>query len=356
MVKRIKQFSLIALAGVLLVVALVAIKLSTFGSSILNVSEEQISYVVEPGKGLIRVINQLKERGIIDDARSFLWFARLSGRANNIRTGEYIIERGMTVDELLDNMVEGKVKQYSLTLVEGLNFKQTMELIASDSTLMKTLPDLSAETVMTALGRPGEHPEGRFLPDTYHFPLGTTDIAFLKRAFNAMEEVLSRLWEDREQNLPYDSAYEALTMASIVEKETAVPEERNQIAGVFVRRLQKRMRLQTDPTVIYGMGDKYKGNIRKRDLRRDTPYNTYTRRGLPPTPIAMPGEKAILAALHPEPGDALYFVAKGDGSHHFSATNEEHVMAVRKYQIKKRRKDYRSTPQNGQNPSKDISS
>jgi UPF0755 protein len=209
-----------------------------------------------------------------------------------------------------------------------------MAAVTRHQALRNTLAGQSAEQVMTQLGHPGQHPEGRFYPDTYHFPRGEKDVDFLKRAYRRMERFLAREWEQRADNLPLDSPYEALILASIVERETALPEERPKIAGVFIRRLQKNMLLQTDPTVIYGMGEHYDGNIRRRDLEADTPYNTYLHPGLTPTPIAMPSGAAIRAVLHPEDGRELYFVATGDGGHHFSATLKEHNRAVRKYQLK----------------------
>jgi UPF0755 protein len=194
---------------------------------------------------------------------------------------------------------------------------------------------LGNNEIMPALALPDSDPEGQFLPDTYLFPDETTDIQFLLRAFKASESYLSEKWSHRDENLPLKSPYEALILASIVEKETAKADERPTIAGVFIRRLNKGMRLQTDPTVIYGMGEQFDGNIRRRDLKADTPYNTYTRFGLPPTPIALPGRAAIDAVLHPASGKSLYFVAKGDGSHQFSATLKEHNQAVRRYQLRK---------------------
>ena len=241
---------------------------------------------------------------------------------------------GLTPAALLDLLVSGKVIEYSLTLVEGWTFAQVLEATRSHPVLVQSLaPDAGPGDVMTALGHPGEHPEGRYFPDTYQFPRGTTDLQVLARSYDRMAEVLAREWDARAEGLPITDPYEALTLASIVEKETGRAEERPAIAGVFVRRLEKGMLLQTDPTVIYGLGDAFDGNLRRRDLERDTPYNTYTRAGLTPTPICMPGRDAIHAVLHPADGDALYFVATGDGGHHFSATLSEHNRAVRRYQL-----------------------
>lgn len=304
-----------------------------FTENPLAVPEGGVTVMVEPGSSLAAVAADLRRRGLIDHPRFFVWMARLRGQATAIQAGEYRIGPGLTPPRLLAKMAAGEVVQHGLTLVEGWTFRQMLAAVRGHAELEHTLDGASAEEVMARIGHPDEHPEGRFLPDTYHFPRGTTDVAFLQRAYRAMEAALAQVWEERAEGLPYEGPYEALIMASIVEKETAVPAERGRIAGVFVRRLEKGMRLQTDPTVIYGLGQEFDGNIRRRDLRRDTPYNTYVHSGLPPTPIAMPSIESIQAALHPAPGDALYFVSKGDGSHHFSATLEEHNRAVRRYQL-----------------------
>jgi len=284
----------------------------------------------------------LEQKGVISNALYFRSMARLSGQAAKIQAGEFLIPSQMTPVQLLALFVSGKVTQYSLTLVEGWTFREMMKIVSEHKSLTHTLSGLSGKEVMQKLGVPDQHPEGRFFPDTYHFPKGTTDLAFLTRAYSAMSKHLAREWEKREKNLPYKSAYEALIMASIVERESGLAEERPKVAGVFVRRLQKRMRLQTDPTVIYGMGERFDGNIRRRDLKEATPYNTYVIKGLPPTPISMPSAESIDAALHPAKGDALYFVATGnvDGSSKFSVTLEQHNRAVRDYlrTMRKRRK------------------
>ncbi|MDH5232043.1 MAG: endolytic transglycosylase MltG [Gammaproteobacteria bacterium] len=346
LLSRDKQIKIVAALVVLLFLTVGGfwLNLKLFAEAPMAVADTGMVYMVKPGQGFIRVANELEKLGVIDDAGDYIWYARLTGQAHHIKVGEYEIQAHTSPAQFLDDLVTGRVKQYSLTIVEGWNFNQLMQAIRGHEYLQQTLVESTTKQIMEKLGLAGEHPEGRFFPDTYSFPLGTTDIAFLQRAYEAMEKVLAEQWQQREVDLPYKTPYEALIMASIVEKETGVVEEREQIAGVFVRRLQSRMRLQTDPTVIYGMGDLYKGNIRRADLKRDTPYNTYTRRGLPPTPIAMPGRAAIYAALHPDDGDTLYFVAKGDGSHYFSVTVKEHNQAVNKYQRFRRRKDYRSVP------------
>ena len=334
-------------AGLLVLIVLIFwLRISSFAGEAMVVPAEGKTYTVSSGHGLIKVARSLQEQGVISDAGKFVWYARLTGGADDIKAGEYDLAAGMTPADLFEQLLEGRVKQYPLTIIEGWNFKQLREALEALPKVQHSLKGLSNQAVMAKLGFEGEHPEGRFLPDTYLFPAGSRDVDILLRAHEAQQQVLAAEWAKRAPDLPYKTPYEALIMASIVEKETGVTTEREQIAGVFVRRLNKRMRLQTDPTVIYGMGDKYKGNIRRRDLKQDTPYNTYTRRGLPPTPIAMAGQPAIYAALHPDDGETLYFVAKGDGSHYFSTTVAEHNRAVRKYQLR-RTKNYRSAPKQG---------
>lgn len=301
---------------------------------------DPVTLLVTPGSSVRAVARTMQGQGLVEDGRYFVWMARLRGQAGKIQAGEYLLNEGMSPSQLLNDMVTGKVRQYSITLVEGWNFREMMAEIHSNPYLQHHLEGLDTEAVMQRLGREGEHPEGRFFPDTYYFPRGLSDIEFLKRAYHAMAERLEQEWNERDEDLPLKSPYEALILASIVEKETGVVHERPEIAGVFVRRLKKGMRLQTDPTVIYGLGADFDGNIRAADLKRDNPYNSYTRAGLPPTPIAMPGGDALHAALHPDNGDSLYFVSRGDGSHHFSATYKEHECAVVKYQIKRRDCDH----------------
>jgi peptidoglycan lytic transglycosylase G len=301
------------------------------------VTGRAIDVDVRPGDPLRQVAAHLHAQGALPHPLDLVLLARLRGDADAIRAGEYMVEPGTSVAGLLDLLRNGKVVMHSLTLVEGWTFKQIVASVAADPSLTHTLNDNDTATLMSKLGHPGQNPEGLFYPDTYQFPKGTSDVAFLERAYNAMQTHLHAAWESRAADLPYKSPYDALIMASIIEKETAQPQERGEIAGVFVRRLEKGMRLQSDPTVIYGLGAQYDGKITYKDLRNNTPYNTYTRGGLPPTPICIPSLASIDAALHPTPGNALYFVARGDGTHKFSATLEEQTAAVQKYQIKHRK-------------------
>lgn len=269
------------------------------------------------------------------------WRFNLAGQA--LHSGEYRLKPGMSASDLLDLWRSGDVVQYNLTLVEGWTFHQFRDLLAHQPKLEQTLAGLDDGEVMKRLGKAEASPEGRFFPDTYRYVRGMRDIDLLKQAYQRMDKILKEEWQARAVDLPYDDPYQALIMASLIEKETGVPQERAQIAGVFVRRLEKNMLLQTDPTVIYGMGARYTGKISRADLREATPYNTYVVAGLPPTPIAMPGRDAIHAALNPAEGQALYFVARGDGSHVFSDTLDDHNKAVQAFQLK-RRADYRSSP------------
>lgn len=307
-----------------------------FSQEPLAVPAEGYVFLVPTGASLRSVAQELASDKILEQPFLLQLMGRLDGSAAKIKVGEYRLQPGDNPQRLLRMLVAGEVVQHSLTIIEGWTFQQMMQAIRNHPALTQTLSDAEAVEVMVRLSSPGQHPEGWFYPDTYRFPRGTTDEEFLRRAYNIMQQRLEQEWAQRTEGLPLRTPYEALILASLIERETAVPEERARIAGVFVRRLRKGMRLQTDPTVIYGMGDAYTGRIRWRDLRTDTPYNTYTRHGLPPTPIAMPSGASINAALHPEDGKELYFVSRGDGSHHFSATLEEHNAAVRRYQLGER--------------------
>lgn len=316
-----------------------------FARTAIQVPQTGQRITIPQGSSLKAIARDLASNNMIRDARWLEWMGRLQGKASRIQAGEYHVEHGTLPQQFLNMLVEGKVVQYSFTLIEGWNVKQMLAALRENPDIEQTLGNETAQTIMEAAGINGRsHGEGWFLPDTYFFIRGTTDKEILRRAYAAMLTFTGNAWDSRAKDLPYKNIEEALVMASIVEKETGVPSERKQIAGVFIRRLEKGMKLQTDPTVIYGIGDKYDGNIRRRDLRTDTPYNTYTRRGLPPTPIAMPGKAAIDAALHPADGESLYFVAKGDGSHAFSTTLDEHNQNVIKYQLKGRKKPFSSYP------------
>jgi UPF0755 protein len=307
----------------------------SFRRNPMAIPESGMTLLIKPGSSLRSVAAHLQQQRMLDHPAYLVVLGRYLGLDSRIKAGEYRLQAGMNPEQLLQQLTDGKVIQHGITLVEGETFKEMMTRVSQDTVLEHQLDSTQAAAVMLALGYPGLHPEGRFLPETYHFPRGTTDIDFLRRAYLEMETFLQQAWAGREEGLPLDTPYEALILASIVEKETGVPEERPRIAAVFLERMRKGMKLQTDPTVIYGMGDSYDGDIRFRDLRTDTPYNTYTRFGLPPTPIAMPGKEAILAVLHPAREKALYFVSRGDGSHHFSETLEEHNRAVDRYQRKR---------------------
>ena len=324
--------TLVLLVGV--VIAYFYIDYQDFKLTPLDMTQPEIIQV-NSGATFDDVKADLVARGLLQKPHYLKFLARETGQATRIKSGEYRLEPGITPTSLLDLLVSGKVVQYTLTLVEGWHLREIIAAIENDPILVKVLDYSQPGQLMQQLGYAAQSPEGLFFPDTYLFPRGTTDKAFLQRAHERLQTVLQQEWEQRAENLPYKTAYEALIMASIIEKETGLASERETIAGVFVRRLQKGMKLQTDPTVIYAMGEQFDGNIRKKDLNIDSPHNTYRYRGLPPTPIALAGREAIHAALHPEPGKALYFVAKGNGAHYFSETLEEHNRAVAKYQLKR---------------------
>ena len=309
---------------------------------------EKTEFVIQRGDSLGRIVRRLTDAKQIRFPGLFELLARMRGVTTDIHAGDYQILPSMTYGELLAMFVEGGVTQYNVTLVEGLTLKEILAELGQQEKLsevgqLSTISDHITAVVQGA-GK-SSNLEGQFYGDTYRFEAGDTALSILQRAHKRLNQVLMEEWRQRDKNLPYKTPYEALIMASIIEKETGVPAERPDIAGVFARRLRKNMRLQTDPTVIYGLGDRFQGGLNRRMLREATPYNTYVIRGLPPTPIATVGREAIHAALHPAQGKALYFVARGDGTHYFSETLAEHNRAVRKYQITERRKDYRSTVQ-----------
>ncbi len=335
MLRLIKRLLTFGLLGALLLATILSIQLLHFQHDNVTLANDETVFLIRSGSNIKTIAQDLTREGIIEDPWLFILLARLKGVETSVRAGEYRIEAEQSPDDLLETFTRGSSIQYSLTVIEGWTFRQMLDALAADPILEQTLGDRSDAEIMSLLGRPGEHPEGRFFPDTYRFPKGTSDVDFLRRAYQVMESHLEREWNQRDPDLPLANSYEALILASIIEKETAVGFERPLIAGVFVERLRRNMRLQTDPTVIYGIGAGFDGDIRFRDLKADTPYNTYLHAGLTPTPIALPGLESIRAALHPARTDALYFVSKGDGTHHFSATLEEHNAAVRRYQLKR---------------------
>jgi len=286
---------------------------------------------VPSGTPFHRVAAELGQRRLVDKPYLLRWYAGATGDAKRVRAGEYQLTPGTTSVTLLAKLVAGDVYLHQITIVEGSRFAEVLAALRSHPAIAATALDGAA--IMNALGAPGVHPEGQFFPDTYRFPYGTSDLDVLRLAHEALVERLQEAWRNRSPDLLLKTDYEALILASIIEKETSLPAERKLIAGVFHERLRRNMRLQTDPTVIYGLGDSFDGDLRRGDMDRDTPYNTYTRAGLPPTPIALPGAGSIEAAVAPEITGALYFVAtgRGDGSHHFSATFEEHEQALRDY-------------------------
>ncbi len=298
-----------------------------------------------PGSTFAQLAAELQRKDVLKHASWLTLYAVLTSQARRVKAGEYRVEPGITPLGLLRLFTEGKVVSYKITFVEGWRFQDMLGELEKQSKLKHQLVGLSVSEIMQSLGYPNEHPEGRFFPDSYRYVAGNNDLEILQRAYQKLQQVLQQEWLQRDPDLPYESPYEALIMASIIEKETGVAQERARIAGVFVRRLQKGMRLQTDPTVIYGLGESYQGNLRRKHLQQSTPYNTYMIKGLPPTPIAMVGREAINAALHPNKDSSLYFVAQGDGTHFFSDTLQQHIKAVQRFQVRQRSDKYRSAPE-----------
>ncbi len=292
---------------------------------------------IAPGASLAQISLQLDQ---VLEKFNPVWFqlyARQSKQGRRLKSGEYEIPTGATPRDILALLVSGKVRQHKITIPEGWTFAQFYRLLTQHPAVELTLPAQPDQVRILAL----DHPEGWFFPDTYYFAKGTTDVAILTMAHQRMKDVLNKEWQQKMADLPIESPYQALILASIIEKETGVAEERGRIAGVFVRRLKRGMRLQTDPTVIYGLGAGFDGNLTREHLRQNGAYNTYVINGLPPTPIALPGQAAIHAALNPEPGDSLYFVATGDGRHVFSDSLVQHNQAVRRYQLSQKKHESR---------------
>jgi len=292
----------------------------------------ETSFEIHKGDSLDGISKQLVLQNIAIRPFWFKLYAYQKNIAQHLKAGEYILKKDATSADILQLFAEGKTRRYAITFPEGWSFKQIYLAIQSNPNLLHTFGGENFKDLLGYVGSDKNHPEGLFFPDTYFFEKNSTDLELLKRAHDKMQTILNEEWQKRDSELPLDNPYQALILASIIEKETAAVEERRQIAGVFTRRLKKGMLLQTDPTVIYGMGDEYHGDIRHKDLKQFTPYNTYLNNGLPPTPIAMPGKEAIFAALHPDNGDSLYFVSRGNGHHAFSATLAEHEKYVDQYQ------------------------
>lgn len=324
----------------LLVVFLVVVALVAMGGGAaawwlgqpLKLAQSTVELDIEAGTSPRGVAQAVVAAGVDTDARLLYYWFRVSGQDRQIRAGNYELEAGVTPRSLLQKLVRGEESLRAITFVEGWTFRQMRAQIARDEFLKHDTQGMTDAELMAALGKPGMAPEGMFFPDTYTYAKGSSELAVLRRAMHAMERRLNEVWAQRSADSPLKTPYEALILASIVEKETGRESDRGQIAGVFSNRLRIGMRLQTDPSVIYGLGEKFDGNLRKRDLQTDTPWNTYTRAGLPPTPIAMPGMASLMAAVQPEPTKAYYFVARGDGTSYFSATLDEHNRAVNRYQ------------------------
>ena len=300
----------------------------------LHINKVDLAIEIEPGSSLKAIAFQLVDEKILNEPWRFILLTKALGQSKKLRPGNYNLNPNITPYQLLKSFLEGRATEGSITFIEGQDLQSMLEKIKANDSIKKTIKPLDIKAIALAVGIPYESAEGQFFPDTYYFSRNTTDIEILQRAYKAMQKKLNYEWARRAEEVPYENSYEALTMASIIEKETGKSIEANLISGVFIHRLSIKMKLQSDPTVIYGLGNKFTGDITKKDLLTDTPYNTYTRDGLPPAPITMPGLISIRAALHPTKTDALYFVGKGDGTHYFSTSLNEHNSAVRKYQIK----------------------
>lgn len=320
------------LSAVLVTVLLLTATMALYALRPLEINQLPLEFSLKQGTSLKGTARQLHQAGILSGERMFVLLGRLLGRAGAIKSGNYQLETAVSPLELLNIVTEGRVSQTQISIIEGSTFKQMRGLLNASPDLKHDSANLSEAEILQRVGASETQAEGLFFPDTYYFAKGVSDLTILKRAYQIMQQHLQESWAQRAPDLPLQTPYQALILASIVEKETGQASDRAMIAGVFINRLRRGMLLQTDPTVIYGLGEKFDGNLRKRDLLADTPYNTYTRTGLPPTPIALPGLAALQATLHPATTDALYFVARGDGSSEFSNSLAQHNRAVNKYQ------------------------
>ena len=338
--KRLYAALLVLLIVAVVGLSFVTIQVNRFMATPLSVPDDGVAFEIASGSSFASVSNKLVSEQLIADDLWLRIYVRWHDMGGAIHAGDYLIEAGASPKSLLEQFTKGTVRLYDFTIVEGWNFRELLQALHANDVVEATLTDEDWPALLESLGAVVTHPEGLFLPETYRFPRGTTDRELLQQAYVLMQQVLDEEWERRSSETPMQSPYETLILASIVEKETARADERPKIAGVFARRLEKGMRLQTDPTVIYGVGPDFDGNLTRKHLNTDTPYNTYRRHGLPPTPIAMPGRAAINAALNPEDGTELYFVATGlsDGSHKFSTTKAAHDADVAEYLVELRRK------------------
>ena len=330
------RFAVKLLVSVLILAILVgggvAYWIGAFSKRPLELSTAPLEFSIRPGSSLKTVARDLAAAGVRMQPWQFELLARAMGKSSELKAGTYLLTAGTTPVELLDKITRGEVLMSEAAFIEGWTFRQMRNALDTNAAVKHETAGLSDAEVMRRIGAAGTHPEGRFFPDTYRFAKGTSDLDILRRANQQMDRNLTAAWADRDPSSPLKTPYDALILASIVEKETGLPSDRGRVAAVFVNRLRAGMLLQTDPTIIYGLGDKFDGNLRKRDLTTDGPYNTYTRPGLPPTPISMPGLASLQSAVKPASSDALYFVARGDGSSVFSRTLDEHNRAVAKYQ------------------------
>lgn len=321
----------------LLVLAVLLVLFATLGLGYyvhypLPLPATPFEFTLKQGSSLKGMAREMRQAGLLKQDWAFVWLVRLQGKSAQLKAGHYALQQPVSPLELVKIISEGQVVQRQVSVIEGWTFRQLRAALNASPYITHDTPSLTDAEILQRIGATEIHPEGLFFPDTYKFASGSSDLALFRNAYQAMQQHLREAWATREADLPLQTPYQALVLASIVEKETGAPGDRAMIAGVFMNRLRKGMLLQTDPTVIYGLGDTFDGNLRKRDLLADTAYNTYTRGGLPPSPIALPGLAALRATLHPAQTDALYFVARGDGSSHFSGSLTEHNRAVDQYQ------------------------
>lgn len=289
-------------------------------------------FTLKPGSSVKAMAREMEQSGLLEQDWAFVWLVRVLGKSSQLQAGSYELQQPVSMLELVRMIAEGRVSKRHISVIEGWTFRQMRDALNASPYITHDTLNMSDAEILQRIGAFESHPEGLFFPDTYSFASGSSDLAIFQSAYQSMQQHLQDAWAAREPDLPLETPYQALILASIVEKETGAASDRAMIAGVFVNRLRRGMRLQTDPTVIYGVGQSFDGNLRKKDLLTDNPYNTYTRGGLTPTPIALPGKDALQAALHPAQTDALYFVARGDGSSHFSSSLNEHNRAVNEYQ------------------------